>query len=672
MRYLQFAASVAVFLITAAAAAQFDSRNAATHYQRAFERMPALSEHEWMLMMTYDPNAGPPTGELRAALARVQPAFMHFREASLRTYADFHSDRSDGFFMTLSHLGHMRTLLRYSRVDVLVRLYDGDTAGAADRLAMAYRSLPHFSEDGTFISAPVTQSVFALTDQLTQEVIDRGGLNAADAAKVLHAVETFGSQPDPFNYIESIMGDRELLHITAERLLGADEDAVRKHVYLDEEDPAAGDALVERWMNLDEAELQANLATYDACVGGVVEAYAMDDSEAAAAQITRLMEEYRESEHNLMLTSGYVLAFDRYHEIKLEGEARLAARLESLRELVTGEVEPMELANAAVWYLRGVVMLGELEQEELEALRLVETDWSAQLPDVLTELLAEQDAIVEIFREGSYIRRCDFTITRHGRPHPFMPPYLPGMRDAFRLLNADAIRLMQADLPAEAAERLSVAYRVLGHLGGDDQIATAPVAHIAFLHLHNLVQLGHEKQLLDDEQMIALAAAFDRIALADPFGYGGAIRDARSRLIERFHHHRPRPRDYQDQIEPWNEVVREADGDALLGLLLLCEMLDTSDRPREPDEKTLAALEDIMPSAGHEALYERVVKIVEPVREGDIEAARAAQFEAIADISRRRADARTDLRRGIAMFHDVRRDYDTRSQNTARAAEDDS
>lgn len=61
---------VAVFLgLSPQSYGQGDTHNAAAHYQRAFERMPALSENEWLLVMIYyDPSAGSPTSHVDSRL----------------------------------------------------------------------------------------------------------------------------------------------------------------------------------------------------------------------------------------------------------------------------------------------------------------------------------------------------------------------------------------------------------------------------------------------------------------------------------------------------------------------------------------------------------------------------------------------------------------------------
>lgn len=630
---------LAVVLLGSVTDAAGDAHNAATHYNRAFEHLNRLSENERILLSYPENPTAPPSPEMREALRKMQPALHHVREASKRPYADFPLDFSEGWFLRLPPLHDMRTLLSVTYADVRMRVHDGETTMAAERLATAYRTLPHLSDSGVIIASVVNQAGFHLLDDATQFLIDQGALNAADALTVFHAVDEFAAQSDPFNHIEAILGDSELNYITARNFLESGDDI--RELFGDSIDPEG----VDQWLNLTEEQLDIHIAVHDVFIEDMTAAFAMDDPEAAAAEVARLQEAFLESDN---LFAHLAPSYTRYHERKIRAEAALAARVQSLRELVDGDVEPLERANAAMWYLRAAATLESLEQEQLEALRTAELDWHEPLPDELVSLLETYQPIVELLRDGSHIRRCDFTFTRRHRPHPFMPSYAPGMRDGLRLLCADAVRLMRADQPEDAAERLATAYRVIAHLAGDDQIVSALTSHVSYRHVHSLIELAIDGQLFDQAQLKSLYVAFDRIALADPFGYTNTIALARSRLIDQFHSRRPLRDAFAEQVQPWRSVVEEADGDRLLGLLLMSEMIDPPNLPMQPHEH-LVSLDDVMPHAGVETLYGQVEALAELVAEGDIEAAREAT-QAVADVDRRRGEARSDLRRGLMMF----------------------
>jgi hypothetical protein len=65
--------------------AQADDSNAATWYQRAIERLPRLTDSDWEHVWRYagDPS-GPPSPELRAALARAGPIIEALRRGARR------------------------------------------------------------------------------------------------------------------------------------------------------------------------------------------------------------------------------------------------------------------------------------------------------------------------------------------------------------------------------------------------------------------------------------------------------------------------------------------------------------------------------------------------------------------------------------------------------------
>ena len=116
-----------------------DAANAATSYQRAIDMITSpAGRADYVMLASHDFDRYPATAELRAALARMQPALRLLEQGAARGPADFGTDLSSGYATLLPHLGPMRQLARIARVDAVVRFADGDVGGGTDRLATMY------------------------------------------------------------------------------------------------------------------------------------------------------------------------------------------------------------------------------------------------------------------------------------------------------------------------------------------------------------------------------------------------------------------------------------------------------------------------------------------------------------------------------------------------------
>lgn len=631
-------------------------RNAATHYQRAFERFGSLTAEEWIILGDYDGSSGPPTQAVRDALRKAQPILNDFNRGTLQPYSDFHLDFSQGFDMLIPHLGNMRQIARLAAADVAVRLYDGDTAGAADRLTAMGRSIAHYNDDRTMISSLVGQAVFNLTDATLQTGLDHAAFNAGDAMRILQPLDQLASTGDPFGLFETVVMEQEwmVMAITQQFERG---ELAELFEWLD--GPVDD---MDRWESLTQEEFDLNVAAYDEFMNDVVEIFAMEDYEAAAAEMVELYETFRDSEFNLFAAA--VSGYERVLETRGRGEKLLADRIATLRELVEGDVEPLEIANAAVWYLRGIEMLDEAPTEAIAALREVKLFWDDEMPEAVVTLLEVHGrSIVEQFRAGSEIRRCDFSIARDGASHSFSSRYAAGMRDAFRLLHADAIRLMKEDEAEHAAERLAICYRVVGHLSGDDQLLSSLISHVAFEHTHILAAFALDTEQFDPQHAVALGSAFDRIGRADPFGYGGATRSTRSAVIEfigrRIRHFLAD----DDEINWLTEVVRGVDSDRLLSMLLFHDELSNETLRRSvaqgyvtgqvESRVDVEALADVLTVDALEPLREQCQAMVIQLLDRELDVTRASRLPVATDIRQRREQARSVLRIGATLFQSI-------------------
>lgn len=633
-----------------------DHSNAAMHYHRAFDRFSTLTQREWEVLMDYDGPSVPPTPELRNALRKVQPILNDFHRGTLQQYSDFGLDFNQGFDLLMPHLGPMRQIALLSRTDIAVRLHDGDTTGATNRIAAMARSISHFSDDRTMISTLVGQGVYSLTDSVVQMGFDHAAFNAGDAMRMLHPLEALAAQDDPFGYIETLFTEQHWIMVAVSDSFEKGELAQLLDS-ISEPDVPFDD---ERWQNLSEEEFSLNVAAFDDFMNDAVEIFAMDDHESAVEAMKQLEENYLQSEHNLfsMLTSAY----SKILETRKRGEDMLRTRLDTLRELAEGEIEPEHLANAAVWYLRGIELLRNADENAVTELRAFDAMLDSVPSDELRELLTKlgQDVIDE-FRAGSEIRRCDFSIARQRSEFPFIPTYAPGMRDVLRLLHADAVRLIQDGRIDDAADRFITCYRVIGHFSQDDQLLSSLVSHVGFEHTHILVDAAIEEDLFDSDIRRALFTAFDRIGRADPFGYGGAIRRTREHGVDHVWRLARWDEANAERYDRLAEIIQTIDADRLLTLLALEEAVQ-EERRRRPLAEGRWPVDYIDAPIQHEALADVIsLKSLEQLREetdalavtvldGEFDGDFSIQLTPITKIAQRREQARSVLRYGSALL----------------------
>lgn len=522
----------------AVASAQ-DRRNGATYYQQAFDRYAAefTPEQQDAIAAYLDESASarPPSPELRSLVERAQGVIQLIHQGAQQQYADFDLDRSQGFELMLPHLGQMRSIGRLMKVDAMIRIQDGDPSAAADRIGDLYRVSGHFGDDRIVISSLVGQAVFSMADGVTQALVDRGELNAADSAKLLGAANALGTH-DPFAYVNAASGEQELMLNTLTSMEGDEHKfAEFAQSWLGENTPQSTALLA-----MDSDGLHESIDQYDALMDKVVEAFADPDSAAGKAKIDELMKQVEAGEHGV-LASALFPAFGKVMDRKIDAEKKLADRIALLEQLSQGQVSPEEAANAALWYQRGIELLGRHEPAELEAIRAAgvprangKDEIPVELPGELTKALASMQDVIDLFREASLKKRCDFrAIRKDDDGLELVPEYVAGMHEGLRLIQLDALRAIRAGDVDAAAERLAVSLRVVGHLGGDVILTSSLASHAAFDQTMAMIGEAFASGTLSDDRKPALLEALDRIGKADPFGYIGAVVETRSQLVNR-------------------------------------------------------------------------------------------------------------------------------------------
>lgn len=632
-----------------------DRDNAATWYRRAIERMERLDRKEWELIWQFQSDRSQePSPELRAVLAKAQPIIDLFRRGSTRPWSDFALDD----FQSLTTPGPQQALqqvVSLAQVDAIVRLHDGHTTDAAQRIAATYRAADQPWAD-EHASGPSTRfRFFSWMDVAAQHGFDRGSFTVHDSELMLKALRGLDG-PDPFNFVGGLAGRQEkMLNVLRP---GGDEQMRQSLPDWLFNEPGQREQLLA--MTEDEFAVQAGQC--EVLMDRIASAFAMDDREAARADLEKISTEIAAGEFGLLaqsITMSPLTLFD----LNVRLEKRVQERLDMLRKITEGELDPAGEANAATYYWRAIEMLGEIPLEQLEAACAVTVEGDEPIAEEVLRVFEKAEPAIDVLREGSRKRRCDFSVLRAGlRWKQFCPKYDPGLWVALRLLRADAARLLRNEKRQEAVDRLTIAYRIIAHLSDDDRIMSALVAHQAFMATHGFSLAALQGDRLGEAERAALLSTVRQIDRADPFGYLRAIRTTREDLALRCDH--PRAEESGFQVELATRL-RRLDGDCLLYALAVHDTIGPRgvvEPPRGEDEpeplqspqrlKDILSFQALMIARGQ-------APGVEPVlARGEVDVLMREDLPCIGQVVERQRAARSDLRKAMKALQDLAADGD--------------
>jgi hypothetical protein len=616
-----------------------DRNNASTWYQKANDIAGLLSEDEWQMLADYRGNpSGPPSNDVRQILSRMGRAMSLAERGASKNYADYDLDYAKGYALELPHLSNSRRMAWLMQTDALVRLHDGDTRGATERIATIYRMGEHSGHDDIVISSLVGQVIWNVGDTTLQKMIDGGQLNAGDAALVLSAANDY-AENDPYRYVEAMMMEQELSLLTIEGLIAGEEGIAGLQGLM-----GMNDELPPGLLEMTPDELQQDLDQYSELMNSVVACYATEDEEQGRAQMEELERALMAGEHGtiaMITTPALVNLYDR----KLEGERKLQERIELLAGLAAGEIDALDEANAAVWYLRAIETLHARDAEELALLRNDTPETSR-----LDSLLDETTDIVAILEQASVMKRCDFSIARDKIRGPILaPPYAVGLRDLCRLVEAETSRRARARDETALRDRLRLTWSMLGHFQHDPMYTSAITTHQAFKRAVEATLAASEANLLDDATRAELRSLTSRLGRADPFSYVTSMVTAREALSDHFGSTIPSDTEERSKLyQRLRGTVGTLESDVLL---YVAAAMDTLQHASQPDYdaykasfEPLDGVYDLAALARARADSPRVAQAlssyeIEPMQNWTI-----VDFASITERSRR---ARQDLRRGL-------------------------
>jgi len=625
------AAALIAVVVSPVAGQPPDARNAARWYTRAVQRLDAveLTDGEWKALRGYRPESGDnPSADVRAALARLQPVFRAFQRGSRQAFSDFDLDYTQGFSLTLPHLGQLRNVAGLLSKDAMVRLHDGDAAGAAASISVLYRAGNHLADDGVIISSLVGQAIFTQADRAAQAGFDRSAFGPATSETLLNAVKVFDAR-DPFDVVGALENEQEFVVGWVREQY---EDAGDRAWMFDELAQVGLSAqaanVVSGIMLVDQAHFDTALEETSEVMGRLVELFELDDAAAAQYELKQIAEEIRRGEHG-PLAALIVPNAASVHRKMIEAQAAVADRKAMLQAIVDGTVDVATLANAAVWYLRAVEMLKTQLPQTITGLRAIADDPNRHLDDATATLFAKTGPIIETLRDGSLKPRCDFSIASNGRA-PAIASYLPGLRDAVRLLHADAVRQLHQGKPGNAADRLAICFRLSAHLAGDRQLPSTLTSQVIFNRTRLLAEWGLEA--FNTDHLAGMLETADMANARDPFGYLSSQSAARREIVGALRLH-------GQPLLRAQRTVGRLDGDRLLYMVVITSRGEIALPEAEP-------LSDVISLEAIALALTEVQEVRNAVtRTGDLGPIADRDVPDIGRVRERFAEAQSDLRK---------------------------
>lgn len=605
LRSLPLLTALAIAIAARVGAAPPAPVNAAETYRDAFAWWtsaiggdePALTHAEQMAIA--DPIRGAPTAAHRSAYAKIGPYLERVRAATSVGECSWGTDFNQGFSVLLPQLSDLRTAARALRFDAEMRVAAGDIAGAVDALGSLSGIAVHARSEGFLVSSLVSGAVAMVQERGIDHLLGSTPLGADEAAALLATLDRYDPK-DPIGLLGTMATERDVARRTLERAFSGEEGADELSDLLD---PAAD----ERFRGLDDENWRQEVARADAAYEGLERIVAMEDRDAARAEIARLSDQVDAGEFG-PLAQLLMPAMGRVMETNWRIADTLAARRAGLAGIRDGTIDAAAFTNAAYAYLR-LASLGAgipvEAQERIEAARVASTalDESART-EAREDLAPLRARLRREFALAGRAGRCDFDAAI-GQGAVYLSPYLPGLRAAVRAHLADALLGSDPDATSRPAA-LESALVLVGHLSADPRIGHSLVASSVLAEVADAFALCAEERSIDDAARARLGALVAALPRDDVLGFRAAVAKDRERLLSRIAFGSD-PAGVRAALEG---LAARQGGDSLTGWLLLLQLSDergseafeigaAAERPRRWISEVLA-----QPLAGYDDLVD--------------------------------------------------------------------
>lgn len=513
-----------------------DRFNAALAYRKAFDLLagiPDLSEltDTVYAQMESDPSRAVYQGTAVRRLLEVSSEAIELARlgANLK-YAEFGTDRAQGFNMLMPHISTMRNLSRLMTIQSRAMRANGHSEESADVVADLLRMSRHAASDDVLIGSLVGVSCATLAFESIEDAVARGELDPMSAQRLLSGLDA--DTEDQFSFANAIESEYGLLidSITEMEDPGFELGELLGSVSNNE------DSLM--LMDFEREELLEMIDQMGPAYTMAAEAFREPDPAKARLLIDQLETELGDGTYGAVATI-FMPSLSRALESKLHTDEQIKGFEKMLRAIASGE-DPARFANAAVIYEPAFAYLRRIrthDQELLEMIRRVVavTGSCEALPesmlDSIRSSLEESAPLIAMLRTAARFERCEWNEVEWSKRQGRIiaeGDWVRPMRAAARLLLADAalaLCLAQAsgeDEQEQAARSLADALAVALHMADGSHLFGEVTAAATLSEVADMIGSASESGVLDREAANRFERRLARLDGADPLGWKSA------------------------------------------------------------------------------------------------------------------------------------------------------
>ncbi len=632
-----------------------DDSNAATSYLRAVEKyraLPASFRDEISYTLPeLEIDAGPgPSHEVRQALSRLRPMITLTVNGARRTTCRFVVDRSD-LAARGNFVGDLRLLMRLLWYDYCARIDDQDVRGAMEHIITMYRISAHGAQEDALYGALAANAALHRAEWMIDRAIDHAMIGPAEAANLLREIDRF-ERANVVDFAKAMAAEQRVLSETiatryegeegleafraAVRALGVSDAAVLGA--LDDLTPERAAAMFRHFSNV---------------AGGLAEALANPDPtlrEGAFVSIQQRMDASEFAALNVLFVASNV-------KIIAANDASARSMLKARRDLLTniasGAIDPLSLANAAIWYARAAKQAKLIDPDKRRVIDSYFAKHDEAANHEVATILNRHDVqtLMRTLTDAASIDRCEWKSAN--AQWPYVHAWLHAdILWCGRLLTADAARMFHAQRYDDAAQRMATAYAMAADIAAGGTIGSSLAAHRIFNDIDALAAAAIGSGMLNEAQTNMIARGVNNLARGDPFHYQPAIARLRqhvsSELMWLSAGMSMASRGYtKEEYEAADELVKGLSASRLLSIVVVAIHWQRAQfpLPRRPEPSVHAAgLESIFDVQAIREAADHAGFLVEWSKTHQVSRVREHGFPVIADVDERAKQSLSDYR----------------------------
>ncbi|MBC03980.1 MAG: hypothetical protein CMJ34_11870 [Phycisphaerae bacterium] len=425
----------------------------------------------------------PPTGAAASYFEKAESLTPLIKNLRSNPRFDAGLDFEQGFMLLVPHLAPMREVSRIGSNLARRAIVTGDRDGVVEWIGTMNEISFHAGQDGTAIGSLVGSAMFMKADSGMEMAIGHGLIDAAAAKMILESLDSPMNPADPFQFGDSLFGERLLFDQSLDAIFGL---AEVPGVTLEDYRSAFGDEAIDDLQSISGEEEEIRGSVHE-LFDRMQMAFDDPDRERGIDELAAIEAEIRASDMPELL-QALLPTISQLARARLRAETILADRVRGLEAVASGRISPEAIRNAAVlweelgqWFerlpsgvqLAGLEILGEAPDDDDLARRLAEAG-EAAISDLLadrdggqslridpeavaavrrdsmstwiTEVEPETDFLLNLAADAAAIGQCDFPVGTGTRDRLHLSGgYLDRLRGAGRGLLVDAtVRLRLA------------------------------------------------------------------------------------------------------------------------------------------------------------------------------------------------------------------------------------